>query len=136
MPRFTLNKSQRLKSEKTIGILFRSGNRQFKYPLKLHYTDYTPGNPIYVETEYKLQFAVSVPKKKFKKAHDRNRIKRLIREAYRLNMPLIINQARLSTQWALMFVYISDEELSFEKIQKTVIWHLQEFSKIVQYDPE
>jgi ribonuclease P protein component len=74
----TLGKKERLKSRKLIGRLFEEGTSIKNFPFRL----------VYLSTEITSVFSVkasfSVPKRNFKKAVDRNRIKRLIREAYRL----------------------------------------------------
>ena len=76
--RFTLNKTERLSSRKIIAGLYESGFFVAKYPIRINYqfTDL----PI---PEMRLQAMFSVSKKKFAKAVDRNRIKRLLREIYR-----------------------------------------------------
>ena len=77
--KFTFNKKDRLKSQKLIEKLFLEGKSVSSFPLKL----------IYLKTQvsgaHVIKAGVSVSKRNFKKAVDRNRIKRLLRECYRLN---------------------------------------------------
>jgi ribonuclease P protein component len=77
---YTLGKKERLKSRKQIEQLFKEGNSFAVKPLRVYFMMHkqppAKGNW--------LQFGVGVGTKHFKKAVDRNRIKRLIREAYRL----------------------------------------------------
>lgn len=75
--RFTLGKMERLKSRKQIDLLFNEGNKFSITPFRVHYLFNELKNP-------PLQFAIGVSNKNFKRAIDRNRIKRLVREAYRL----------------------------------------------------
>lgn len=74
---FTLGKTERLKSRKQIEQLFNEGKKFVQAPFRVHY--------LFSENDvYSLQFAVGVNSKNFKRAVDRNRIKRLTKEAYRL----------------------------------------------------
>ncbi|MFM8451081.1 MAG: ribonuclease P protein component, partial [Haliscomenobacter sp.] len=79
MPGFGFPKSERLKSRKEIGTLFKSGSSIGVYPLR---AVWKVGQDI--EKMGALQVAVSVPKKKFRRAVDRNRLRRQVRESYRL----------------------------------------------------
>src|SRR5690606_18342444 len=73
-------KSEKLKLKKQIETLFRNGKAfQFEY-LRIIYLLIDNNNPL----SEKLKFGVSIPKKKIPKAHDRNKCKRRIREAFRL----------------------------------------------------
>jgi ribonuclease P protein component len=74
---FTLGKEERLKSRKQIELLFSEGKKFSITPFRVHYVFNESANP-------PLQFGVGVSNKNFKRAVDRNRIKRLVREAYRL----------------------------------------------------
>lgn len=75
---FTLNKTERLSSRKIIAGLYESGFFVSKYPIRINYLFTSLPVP-----DMHLQAMVSVSKKKFNKAVDRNRIKRLLREVYR-----------------------------------------------------
>lgn len=75
-------KKEKLKSQKHIDLLFTKGKSVSKYPLRLVYAE--------IETDEKsIEFGVSVSKKNFKKAVDRNYFKRVLRECYRANQGII-----------------------------------------------
>lgn len=109
---FTYPKNEKLKSRKTIDLLFSKGNSVTKYPLRLVYA-------VCDDATEKLQFGVSVSKKHFKHAVDRNYFKRVLRECYRLNKHII--HENLDKKYAIMFFYQTKERLTYEEIhQKTV----------------
>lgn len=99
-------KQEKLKSKKTIEQLFNEGKALTVFPLRLIYlkTDFEDGTV--------LKTGVSVSKRLHKKAVDRIRIKRLMREAYRLNKPKYFNKS--STPYAFMILYISKDKATFE----------------------
>ncbi|MDX1472307.1 MAG: ribonuclease P protein component [Flavobacteriaceae bacterium] len=105
---FTFGGKERLKSLLIIQKLFLQGKSVTHYPIKIVYlpVDFTDGSEVKV--------GVSVGKKNFKKAVDRNRIKRLLREAYRLNKHILFNN--ISTSYALMILYIGKDGTDFETI--------------------
>ena len=115
----SFGKVQKLKSKKLIDSLFVEGKSIKSYPLKLVYI------PIESYDKSELKTGVSVPKKLVKTAVGRNRIKRLIREVFRKNKYLVTNQ--LSISHAFMFIYISREEISYEKLEKCMIKILEQF---------
>ena len=101
--RNTLGKNERLKSRKLIGHLFKEGNSFSIAPLRVLYS-------LAGETTSPLQAGFSVSSKKFKKAVDRNRIKRLLREAYRQQKhPLKIQLEENNKQLAVFFIYTGRE---------------------------
>jgi ribonuclease P protein component len=75
-PKFTYNKAEKLKSKKELDTLFTKGKSFLVFPLKVFYTFNINNN--------KINVGVGVSKRNFKNATDRNRVKRLLREAYRL----------------------------------------------------
>lgn len=107
--RFTFNKKDRLKSKKLIDQLFAEGKSVTAYPLRMVYIGTTFDDGSLVKA------GVSVSKRSFKKAVDRNRIKRLLRESYRLNKYNYFNN--ITTPFALMILYIGKEKPSFEYIE-------------------
>lgn len=116
MAKATLKKSERIKQRKLISKLFEEGKSIRKYPIKVVY--FKLDEPL---NENPLLFSVSVPKRLFKKAVQRNLLKRKIREAYRLEKPIILKQLDgVQKQYALMFIYIARELEEFPNIQKAV----------------
>ena len=108
MMRFKYTKKDKLKSKKVIDRLFTEGKSISVYPLRL----------VYLKTEYEdngiIKTGVSVSKRLHKTAVDRNRIKRLLREAYRLNKPLFFNNS--TTSYAFMILYLSKDGTTFEEL--------------------
>ncbi|MBK7872068.1 MAG: ribonuclease P protein component [Saprospiraceae bacterium] len=121
MPNFTFTREERLKSRKVIEQLFKEGNSFAQYPLRVVWSEMEER-----KSDFPVQFALSVSKKKFKRAVDRNRIRRLVREAYRLNKHILYEkltdqqQATSDKQIALMVIYTGAEILSFEEIEKAM----------------
>ncbi len=113
---FALPKSNKLKSIVAITHLFNEGKQDFNYPLKLVYMRRPRGQQF--ET---FKVAVSVPKKIFKKAVDRNLIKRKIREAIRLNQQhLTAYCERTMTCIDFMLIYTCKEICPYQQIDKAV----------------
>lgn len=99
--KFTYNKNEKLKSQKAIAHLFLEGQSISAYPLRL----------VYQINEDKAKVGVSVSKRNFKRAVDRIRIKRLLREAYRLNKNMLIDNNSIT--YSFMILYISKEMPDF-----------------------
>lgn len=119
---FTYPKKEKLKSKNTIDLLFLKGNSVSKYPLRLVYVENTEVNA------ERIKMGVSVSKKYFKKAVDRNYFKRVLRETYRLNKYLLIDN--LEKPYAFMFFYQSKERLSYREIEEKTIQLFQKFNEI------
>jgi len=111
---FTYPKHEKLKSQKHIELLFSEGKSVSKYPLRLVYV------PIALEEGEKIKIGVSVSKKNFKKAVDRNHYKRLLRECYRLNKNLLLDN--IYHPYAIMLFYQTKEAMTFHEMnEKTVL---------------
>lgn len=122
---FTLKKEERLKSHKVIEQLFQHGQSFGQFPLRVVWLerDRSYGNS-------PVQFALSVPKKKFRRASDRNRIRRLIRESYRLQKPQFYDRLpEQIEQLAMMIIYTGREMPDFDKVQAAMKQLLHRLSK-------
>jgi len=104
---------EKLKSKKLLDDLFTSGKKLNEYPIKLVYKQ------LDFEDDVLIKAGVSVPKRNFKKAVDRNRIKRLLREAYRLNKHIIHDE--FNKKYVCMFLYLGKEMPPFETINTKVV---------------
>lgn len=116
---FTYPKNEKLKSKITIGLLFTEGKSVSKYPLRLVYKagSFSEGE--------KIKMGVSVSKKNFKKAVDRNYFKRVLRETYRLNKHLLIDN--LDQPYSFMFFYQTKDRLTYEEINTKTIQLFEKF---------
>lgn len=133
MPTFT--KHERLKSRKTIAQLFKGGDSFVAYPLRVVWlsTDAQRmddgahlNNEERQQEVFAAQVAITVPKKNFKTAVARNRLKRRIREAYRLHKHELY--AKIADHHiALMLMYIAKEDLPFTEIEAGVKKMIRKF---------
>ena len=121
---FTYPKHEKLKSKTTIDLLFSDGSSVSKFPLRLVYVENSE------ENAELIKMGVSVSKKYFKKAVDRNYYKRVLRETYRLNKHLLIDS--LQKPYAFMFFYQTNERLSYQEIEEKTIQLFQKFSEITK----
>lgn len=116
---FTYPKKERLKSKTTIGLLFSEGKSVSKYPLRLVYRQAEEGS------DEKIKMGVSVSKKYFKRAVDRNYFKRVLRETYRLNKHLLLD--KIQEPYSVMFFYQTKDKLSYEEINTKTIQLFEKF---------
>lgn len=114
-------KKEKLKNKKLIDQLFVAGESVSSYPIKL----------IYLKTELPfnvtVQAGVTVPKKNFKSAVKRNRIKRLLRESYRQNKDLIFNNSEGG--FAFLFIYLGKNMPKYQEIDENLLVLLHKFKK-------
>jgi ribonuclease P protein component len=110
---FTLGKKERLKRRKIIEQLFSEGKAIHAPPLRLTYKLYSK------TLDSPLQAGFSASSRQFKKAVDRNRIKRILREAWRLQKNTLQEKlAREQKQLAVFIIYTGKELPSFAKVQE------------------
>ena len=119
----SFNKQEKLKSEKAISDLFLKGRSVNQYPLRLFFRTYSASENANTKT------AVSVSKRNFKKAVDRNHIKRLLREAYRLNKSQLFNNT--NGEYAFMILYLGKDIPDFDFINTKLKLLFGKFSAIV-----
>ena len=113
---------QRLKSTKAITALFTEGNSVAKFPVRIYYQRFESGNqPTLV--------GVSVSKRNFKNAVDRNRIKRLLRVAFAKNSYLVTNQQESS--FHLMILYVGNVAPTLSGLNIVVCKLLQKVKKAI-----
>jgi len=115
MMSYSFPKQEKVISLKIIEALYSKDNYSvFVFPYKV--------SMVFVaEQQANIQVLITVPKRNFKKAVDRNRIKRQIREIYRLNKHLLINNNALqSKQIALSIAYISKTDLDYKQAENSL----------------
>ena len=112
---FSYPKVHKLKSKKSIDLLFTKGKSVSKYPLRLVYA---VADEQHMGGEM-MKMGVSVSKKYFKHAVDRNYFKRVLRETYRLHQHLL--RESLTEPYIFMFFYQTKERLSYAEIEQKTI---------------
>jgi ribonuclease P protein component len=125
---FTLGKNERLKSRKQIEQLFSEGKSFPLSPFRIYYLV----TPVITNSSSTLQFGAGVSGKNFKRAVDRNRVKRLTREAYRLQkkqLQEVTMQKKL--QLNIFFIYTGKELPAFNIVREKVNVILNKLTKIV-----
>ena len=117
MKKFTLGKNERLKSRKLIDQLFKEGRSFNLFPYRVYYLFPSQASTL----NDGLQFGVGVSTRNFKHAVDRNRIKRLTREAYRLQkIPFqeLLQSKQLAV--ALFLIYTGKELPAYEVVNEKI----------------
>ena len=111
----TLGKQERIKGAKRIDVIFSSGDSFISYPLRIVYVKR-------IKENVDLSMLVSVSKKRFKRAVKRNRVKRLVRESFRLNKTVFEN---LCQQYDIgidiVFLYLKNELPGFHEIENAIL---------------
>ncbi|MEI8135910.1 MAG: ribonuclease P protein component [Bacteroidota bacterium] len=114
------NKQERLCSKKNIDLLFLKGTSAISFPLKVIYleTDINYVNP--------CQAMFVVPKRSFKRAHDRNKLKRRMREAYRLNKAIFYEAVKSKNKKIILsFLFVGKKIEDYKQIENSITNHLK-----------
>jgi ribonuclease P protein component len=124
---YAFGRSERLSGRNSVETLFSAGKSFNLNPFKIFFTVVETGRPL------EVRILVAVSKKKFRNAVDRNRVKRKIREAYRLNKSHLLNN--VSNQTSILnigFVYVAvEKDPSFAMMQKAMITCLDKVARLV-----
>ena len=122
----TFRKQERIVSHQLIETLFEKGDSQTlaAYPLRA----------VFLQTERQqgrapIQILISVPKKRFKHAVDRNRVKRQVREAYRHHKQLISDIIPDDKELLIAFIWLSDSHCPSIEVEKRMVSLLQRIAK-------
>ena len=113
---------EKLKSKTTIDLLFSKGKSVSKFPLRLVYC------PVELPNGESLKMGVSVSKKYFKKAVDRNYFKRILRESYRLNKQALLQNT--NQKFAFMFFYQTKDRLTYQEINEKTKMLFEKFYQV------
>ena len=121
----TFSKKERVVSKKLIESLFEKGDSHSlaAFPLRVVYLQRE--RP---QGEMPVQILISVPKKRFKHAVDRNRVKRQVRESYRYNKQAVWDITPEDKQLLIAFIWLSDRHYPTDEVQKRVVTLLQKIA--------
>ena len=125
--KFTYQKKDKLKSRKQMQFLFSKGTAITMHPIRLLYTIEKGEAGIFPNGL--LQAGVGAPSRQFRKAVQRNKVKRLLREGYRLEKPNFTNSISITnTRLNLFFLYVDAHVQTQQQIQATIKLLLQKLS--------
>ena len=127
----TFKKAERLTSKNILDDIFKEGKTIKKFPFIVKHL------PCKFEDDEKLKVVISVPKRRIKNAVNRNRIRRLIKEAYRLNKAnLKIVLEKYEKGLALFFIYTGKENPDYATIEMKIKLLLNELIRIYDKNNE
>jgi len=114
----TFSKSERIVSRKLIEQLFSKGSSQSMsaFPLRIVFMERSR-----TEGGQPVQTLVSVSKRHFKRAVKRNRVKRQIREAYRLHKQMLLEKLPQEKSLAIAFIWLADELCDSRQVERSVV---------------
>ena len=118
----TLGKEERLRGKRKFSNLFENGHSFLQTPYKVFWIKIAEDCP------YPVQFAVSVSKRRFKRAVKRNLLKRRTREVFRKNKKLLDAAVIEGEQIQMIVIYNSSEILSSKDLNDAMIQILQHIS--------
>lgn len=125
---YTFRKEERLCSRKHLDLLFKNGSSFLLYPFRVSY--------LFIDesTDVQAQVVINVPKKRYKRAVDRNLLKRRIREAYRLNKQDKLYLPLPTDRGLLLFSiqFVGKDKYEFAFIEKKLIATFKRFQNLLQ----
>lgn len=155
MIRYTFSKDMRLSSKKEIDALFMEGNTFVSGPFRVFYRLYKPEQPVSSSSQpvpsssqatpssrqpisSSCRIAFSVSKKRLKSAVQRNKVKRRLREAFRLQYPHVLKQVLEQSNHILLLlcIYLPHEVKPWNYTEKKMDILLSYFSDICQKNIE
>jgi len=116
--RNTLPKSERLHLKRDIDRLFAVGQSFVAYPLRVLWGEAA-------DVSAPTAILAAVPKKRIRRAHERNRMKRLIRETYRLNKGMLPKALQIA------FMYVANETLPYAAVEKGMMKAITNLNKVL-----
>ncbi len=124
--RFTFRKEERLSRKKLIDELFNGGSSFYLQPFKVLMLEKN------FDSSYPVQLLITVSAKNFSRAVDRNRLKRLIRESYRLNKHFLYKELEKKNKKVLLAVIYTAKNIeSFSAIEEKVVASLQKIISLL-----
>jgi len=128
----TFTKEERLYEKKLMDQLFRYGKSFFVFPFKVFYQQLDTTAP------YPAKILISVPKRNFNRAVDRNRIKRLVREAYRRNKVVLCPSGQKGpcrNPFLIGLIYTAKDHMDYVEVERKIILILQQLQKNYEQAP-
>lgn len=119
----TFTKAERLCGKTALDQLFQTGKSFNSYPFKVIWQETTSGTT-------PIQVVISVPKRLFKKAVHRNRIKRIVREAYRKNKAAAYASLN-NRKVLLLLIYTAKTTMEYKDVEQKTILVLERLNKAV-----
>ena len=122
---FSFHKQERLNNKKRINKLFSSGKFFSQEPFRIYWLETKQEKSI-------IELLVSVPKKNIKLAVNRNSIKRMVKEAYRLNNKALHEQVnREKKSFSVAIIYMNNKIPSYLYVEKKIKLILERFTTII-----
>ena len=114
---FSLKKQESLKNKKRISLLFNEGRTVKSFPIMIKYLERI-GDPELPQ----VRFVFTVPKRNIRKAVDRNKVKRRMREVVRLNKPELIQFTKeKDRQYDVALIYMAKNVISYREIYASYV---------------
>jgi ribonuclease P protein component len=121
----TFKKEERLCSKKSIDFLFAKGKSLYINPFKIKWANQN------FNTNYPVQILIVVPKRYFKKAHDRNKLKRQIREVYRKNKLILYDSLNIKEKKiTFAIIYTVKDIFPYKLLEEKIILILQRLKQM------